>query len=123
MVNGTWDVSELENEAAHLGGTAQPGQSGNAVLSGHVTLRRGWGPFIHLERLKSGDTVIVYAGDQTFTYRVVDTKHVLPDDVSVTYPTFAPTLTLITCTTWDADTRAYAERGAVLAELVNDATP
>lgn len=123
IINGTWDVSKLENEVAHLGGTAQPGQNGNTVLSGHVTLRSGWGPFMHLERLQSGDTVIVYAGDENYTYRVVGTKHVLPDDVSVTYPTFAPTLTLITCTTWDADNPTYAERVAVLAELVNDATP
>ena len=107
MVNGTWDVSKMENEVAHLGGTAQPGQSGNAVLAGHVALRRGWGPFTHPERLKSGDTVIVHAGDQTYMYRVVDSRHVLPDDVSVTYPTSAPTLTLITYTTWNADTRTF----------------
>jgi sortase A len=108
---------------AHLEGTANPGEKGNVVLSGHVTLRRGSGPFRYLERLQTGDTVTVYAGEQAYTYRVVDKRHVQPTDVSVTYPTIAPTLTLITCTNWDADDRTYTERVAVIAELVGEGRP
>jgi LPXTG-site transpeptidase (sortase) family protein len=123
ITDKTWDVSELAHEVAHLKGTANPGEKGNVVLSGHVTLRRGSGPFRYLERLQAGDTVTVYAGEQAYTYRVVDKRHVQPTDVSVTYPTIDPTVTLITCTSWDADDRTYTERVAVIAELVGEGRP
>lgn len=116
----TWDMSGLTNEIAHLGGTANPGEKSNMVLAGHVTLRNGAGPFLHLERLKPGDTAIVYAGEEAHTYRVVGQRYVSPDDVSVTHPTSGPALTLITCTTWDAENREYSERVAVIARLVQE---
>jgi LPXTG-site transpeptidase (sortase) family protein len=116
----TWDMSGLTDEIAHLGGTANPGEQGNMVLAGHVTLRIGAGPFLHLESLKEGDEAIVYAGDEAYTYRVVTKKHVPPDDVSVAYPTSAPMLTMLTCTSWDAQNRRYSERVAVIARLVQE---
>lgn len=78
ITDKTWDVSGLTYEIAHLGGTANPGEDNNMVLAGHVTLRRGAGPFLHLERLEPGDTTIVYAGEQAHTYRVVSKRYVGP---------------------------------------------
>lgn len=123
LANGTWDVSGLTYEVAHLGGTANPGENGNLALTGHITLRRGSGPFLHLEALQPGDLAIVYAEDQAYMYRVVNKRHVGPTDVSVTFPTSEPILTLITCTNWDAENRTYTERVAVIAELIGQEMP
>ncbi len=123
ITNKTWDVSGLTYEIAHLGGTANPGERNNMVLAGHVTLRRGAGPFLHLESLEPGDMAIVYAGEQAYTYRVVSKRYVGPTDVSVAHPTSDPILTLITCTDWDAENRTYTQRVAVIAELVEEERP
>jgi sortase A len=123
ITNKTWDVSGLTYEIAHLGGTANPGEKNNMVLAGHVTLRIGAGPFLHVESLEPGDLAIVYAGDQAYTYRVVTKSYIGPTDVSVAYPTSDPILTLITCTDWDAENRRYNQRVAVIAELVEEGTP
>ena len=123
IVDKTWDISVLTYEIAHLGGTANPGEKSNMVLAGHVTLRTGGGPFLKLEYLKPGDTATVYAGDEAHTYRVVDKKYVAPDDVSVTHPGSDAILTLLTCTSWDAENRAYRQRVAVIADLVEHGPP
>jgi len=123
ITNKTWDLSGLTYEIAHLGGTASPGQKNNMVFAGHVTLKRGAGPFLRLESLEPGDMAIVYAGEQAYTYRVVSKRHVGPTDVSVAYPTSDPILTLLTCTNWDAENRRYTERVAVIAQLVEGGAP
>jgi len=93
------------------------------VLAGHVTLKRGAGPFLHLENLEPGDMAIAYAGEQAYAYRVVSKRYVEPTDVSVVYSTSDAILTLITCSNWDAENRTYTERVAVTAELVEEGTP
>lgn len=123
IANKTWDLSWVAQEIAHLGGTSNPGEKNNMVLAGHVTLKRGAGPFLHLESLEPGDTAIVYAGEQAHTYRVVSKRYVGPTDVSVAYPASDPILTLLTCTNWDAENRTYTGRVVVIAELVEDRTP
>jgi len=121
--NKTWNVSLVEYEIAHLGGTANPGDKSNLVLAGHVTLKKGPGPFLNLESLQVGDKAIVYAGSRAYTYRVVSKRHVPSSEVSVAQPTTEAILTLITCTNWDAENRKYRERVAIVAELVTKATP
>lgn len=123
ITNNTWDVSGLTYEIAHLGGTANPGEKNNMVLAGHVTLKRGAGPFLHLESLEPGDMAIVYAEEQAYTYRVMSKRYVGLTDVSVAYPTSDPILTLLTCTNWDAENRTYIERVAMIAELVKEGAP
>ena len=123
ITNKTWDVSGLTHEIAHLGGTANPGEKNNMVLAGHVTLKRGAGPFLHVESLEPGDMAIVYAGEQAYTYRVVTTRYIGPTDVSIAYPTSDPILTLVSCTNWDAENRVYLQRVAVIAELVEEESP
>lgn len=122
ITNKTWDISGLTYEIAHLGGTANPGEKNNMVLAGHVTLKRGAGPFLNLESLEPGDMAVVYAGERAYTYRVVTKRYVEITDVSVAHPISDPILTLITCTGWDAQNRVYTERVAVIAELVEEGT-
>jgi sortase A len=123
IVGDTWDVSSLTHEIGHLAGTANPGEASNMVLSAHVTLRKGAGPFQRLEWLGEGATAVVYAGEEAYTYRVVEKKYVAPDDVSVAYPTSSPVLTLLTCTKWDAESRRYSGRLAVIGSLVEEEIP
>lgn len=56
---------------------------------------------------------------QFYTYQVVNIRKGSPTDVDVTYPTSDPTLTLITCTTWDAQKGAFAQRLVVTARLIS----
>jgi sortase A len=123
IVGDTWDVSSLTNEIGHLAGTANPGERSNMVLSAHVTLKTGAGPFQRLEWLRRGATAVVYTGEEEYIYRVVRKEYVAPEDVSVTYPTYSPVLTLLTCTKWDAENRRYSERLAVFATLVEEEIP
>jgi LPXTG-site transpeptidase (sortase) family protein len=120
IVDGRWDVSSLTQEVGHLERTGHPGESNNMVLAGHVTLRRGGGPFLRLEELQLGDVVIVHAGDQAYVYRVVSKKYVSPTEVSVAFPTQEPILTLLTCASesWDAANKTYTQRAAIVCELL-----
>ncbi|HHX65029.1 MAG TPA: class F sortase [Chloroflexi bacterium] len=122
LANQTWDLSSIEYEIAHLGGTAYPGEGSNVVLAGHVTLvGRRLGPFIHLEALSQGDMIEVHTDRHLRQFRVTETRVVPPTDVSVVYGTETSILTLITCTTWDANTRSYLERVVVVAEEIEPA--
>src|SRR5258708_5545049 len=78
-------------------GLAGPGQNGNMVLSGHISSPNEGAVFHHLPDLKVGEGVIVGTEERQYLYRVVDTRTVTPDEVSVLDQTPDPTVTLITC--------------------------
>jgi sortase A len=120
IIDGRWDVSHLTQEIGHLERTANPGEHNNMVLAGHVTLRRGAGPFLRLEELEAGDEVIVYARELAYVYRVVRKQYVAPTEVSVAFPTTDPILTLLTCASgsWDAANRSYSQRAVIICDLV-----
>jgi sortase A len=90
------DWQTLKKGVGHTPGTANPGEAGNCVLSGHDDV---YGEvFRYLSDLKSGDEVLVYTSDgQGFKYVVKTSFLVLPDAVEVLDPTPDPVLTLITC--------------------------
>ncbi len=114
-----WDISRLTTQVAHLAGTAYPGESGNVVLAGHITIPgAGWGPFQKLDTLQVGDMLFIEQGDITYTYRVAEKKLVEPTEVQVAYPTPDSRLTLITCAGWSEITQNYAQRIVVVAEEV-----
>jgi sortase A len=67
VVEGTDDAS-LEKGPGHYVGTALPGEIGNFAIAGH---RVGKGePFLNLDRLQAGDTVIVETKLSWYVYRV-----------------------------------------------------
>ncbi len=80
--------------------SAMPGQPGNMVLTGHVSVanraHRAW--FATLDRVQEGDVVEVYAGDQAYRYVVEWVGVVDPDAVEVLRSDAAATVTLVTCT-------------------------
>jgi LPXTG-site transpeptidase (sortase) family protein len=113
-----WDISRLKSEVAHLAGTSYPGEPGNAVLAGHITVPgAGWGPFQELETLQPGDRIFIERGGTEFVYVVSENKVVEPEAVDVAYPTPDTRLTLITCTGWDAIFQTYSQRIVIVALL------
>jgi sortase A len=105
----TWE--QLKLGVGHHLNTADPGERGNMVLSGHDDI---YGEiFRYLGDLELGDEIVIYAGEQPYRYIVRAKQIVDPTDVSVLAPTTKPVATLITCYPYMVDTH----RIVVVAEL------
>ena len=108
---------ELKQGVGHHPGSAQPGELGNVVISGHNDI---FGQiFRRLGKLAPDDEIILYAGDQPYHYVVVEKRVVAPTEVEIMEPTDEPTLTLITCHPYLIDT----QRMVVFARLVEPQEP
>jgi LPXTG-site transpeptidase (sortase) family protein len=83
---------ELSEGPGHMKQTAQPGETGNAVITAHRDTF-----FRHIYELNKGDQIQVRRSGRIFTYEVTGHKIVMPEDISVIKPTNNPQLTLITC--------------------------
>jgi sortase A len=104
---------QLKKGVAQHIGTADPGQSGNMVLSGHDDI---YGEiFRYLDKLKPGDEVIVFTNQRQYTYVVDGTQIVAPTSVEVMAPTGSPVVTLISCYPYLVD----KQRIVVRANLQN----
>lgn len=113
---GTWDVPAFK--AGHAEFTAGAGQSGNAVLVGHVTSLTLGNVFQELERVRVGDRIEVVSGAREFDYQVTEVRVVPRTEVSVIEPTENASISLITCTgVWLPHLRDYADRLVVRGEL------
>lgn len=116
----TWQVDHLGQAIGHLEGTARPGSNSNVVLAGHVTLAEGvYGPFAGLGQLKEGDLLVIYEGDQKFTYKVDGYQIVERTAIDVTYPSQSGQVTLITCNNWNEETNRYEQRLVVKGHLTD----
>ncbi len=96
----SWE--ELKQGIGHRVGSANPGERGNLVLSGHDDVYGE--PFRDLEKLDVGKDVLVYAGGTSFRYVIKAKRVVAPNDLSVLVPSKNPVITLITCTPYRVDT-------------------
>jgi sortase A len=83
---------ELSEGPGHMKQTAQPGETGNAVITAHRDTF-----FRHIYELNRGDQIKVRRSGRLFTYEVTGKRIVMPEDISVIKPTNDPQLTLITC--------------------------
>lgn len=83
---------QLSIGPAHVTDTAFPGETGNAVITGHRDTF-----FRHIYELQKGDSILVRSNGEVFKYEVTGKKIVKPEDVSVLKPTRDAQLTLITC--------------------------
>ena len=94
----TWETA-WQAVGHHLD-SALPGQPGNVVLTGHVSVadRRNLAAFAHLENVRAGDVIDVYSGDEVYHYRVERVAVVAPEAVQVLRSEQSSTVTLITCT-------------------------
>jgi sortase A len=83
---------ELSAGPGHMQQTAEPGETGNAVITAHRDTF-----FRHIYELTKGDQIQVRRSGRTFTFEVTGKRIVVPEDISVIKPTTDPQLTLITC--------------------------
>jgi sortase A len=98
---GSWIWEAPAFAVGHYGGTANPGEIGNAVFTGHIRsnpIKEEGSVFGRLPEIELGHTVYLYNADgRQFTYVVVEMKVVLPSEISILDPTPDETLTLVTC--------------------------
>lgn len=104
---------QLKKGVAQHIGSANPGQSGNVVLSAHNDV---YGElFRDLDKLQPGDLVKLYTQQRQYIYRVDRTELVEPTAVEVMASTGAPSVTLISCYPYLVD----KQRIVVFARLQN----
>jgi len=95
-------------------GTANPGETGNVVVSAHNDI---FGElFKDLDKLKAGDEVILTTQDKSFTYIVTGTQIVEPTRVDLMAQSSEKLLTMISCYPYRIDN----QRIVVIAVLQED---
>jgi len=100
IAGDSWE--DLKKGVGHHPGSAEPGQVGNMVVSAHNDV---YGEiFRDLDKLQSGDEVLVYTDAGAFRYIVNRVEIVAPTKVEVMDPTDYPALTMITCYPYLLDT-------------------
>jgi len=105
------DWEPLKQGAGHHVGSANPGESGNCVISAHNDI---FGEiFRGLPDIDLGDEVFVHTASQVYRYIVTQKRIIEPTEVSVMYPASSPVLTLISCYPYGIDTH----RVVVIGEL------
>ncbi len=108
------DWEQLKKGVGQHIGSAQPGQTGNMVLSAHNDI---FGEiFRHLDKLQPGDEIIISTEVNAYTYVVREITTVEPTAVQVMAPTGFPSATLISCYPYQVNT----QRIVVFADLVTN---
>jgi LPXTG-site transpeptidase (sortase) family protein len=114
----SWEVPKFV--AGHAEGSASAGETGNAILLGHVTSLTLGNVFEHLHEVSVGDPVEVYTGVNRYVYRAQEVQDIVRSNIAVLDPTPDPRLTLITCSgLWLPTIRDYDQRLIVRAELIH----
>jgi len=104
---------QLKKGVGHHINSANPGESGNVVLSAHNDIHGEI--FRHLDQLEAGDLIIIFSERQSYTYVVEDVLFVEPTQVEFLASTGAPTATLISCYPYMIDNK----RIIVIANLID----
>jgi len=107
-----WETAPFA--VGHHKGSGLPGESGNVVLSGHISSPREGAVFSKLPKVEPGDGIVVGTADRQYLYVVVETKVVTPDAVEVLDPTDQSVVTMLTC----VPDGIYSHRLVVRAEAV-----
>ncbi len=90
-----WETAPFS--AGHHVGTANPGEAGNTVISGHISSTREGAVFSRLPQINTGDGVVVVTRDRDYVYQVVDKRVVDPTMVEVMNSSDGEILTILTC--------------------------
>lgn len=94
---------QLKKGVGQHAGTPNPGESGNVVLSAHNDV---FGEiFRDLDKLKTGDTIVLFTNLRTYTYTINQNRIVQPSQVEVMSPTSDSVVTLISCYPYMVDNR------------------
>jgi sortase A len=102
IVQGTgWE--QLKKGVGQLIGSANPGDKNNVVLTAHNDI---FGEiFRDLDLLQTGDQIILYTSQRSYTYIVAGTEVVEPTRVEVMAPTDKAIVTLISCYPYRVDNK------------------
>lgn len=121
LQGNAWNVEPLRQEVGWLQSTGNDPYDMDRplALAAHSTLNPDGaaGPFKRLGELRRGDEIVLTWGGQTFTYNVLRSYIVQPQDVNVLYSKQPQTLILTTCTDWNPETQSYIFRLIVEATL------
>jgi sortase A len=105
---------QLKKGVGQLIGSANPGSSGNVVLSAHNDI---FGEiFRDLDQLEIGDSLQIYTNERTYKYKVINSQIVGPDRVDLISQTDAPMLTLVSCYPYLVDTQRIVITAGLAAE-------
>jgi sortase (surface protein transpeptidase) len=120
--DGTLEVpSDFDDTGWYTGGPA-PGETGPAVVAGHIDSQRGPAVFYRLRELRPGDEITVGRADGSSVRFTVDgiaqyPKRAFPTE-AVFGPSPDPILRLITCGgSFDRSRRSYRDNVVVTARL------
>lgn len=93
--------------AWHRARTSTPGHGSNTVIVGHrFTYANPSGVFYHLDKLATGDEILLMWDNKSYIYKVTGSRVVPATETSVEDPTESELLTLYTCTPlWSAKDR------------------
>jgi sortase A len=92
-------------------GSPNPGQNGNLVLSAHNDV---FGEiFRDLDRLKEGDSIVLFTNSRTYTYVIQQTQIVEPTQVEVMAGTQDAVVTLISCYPYMTDNQRIVVKGVL----------
>lgn len=112
---------DLNNEIVHYGGTALPGENGNAAIFGHSVLPQFFDPknyktiFSTLPTLTLGDDIFLKYDNITYRYKVENLSVRNPDDLSMLEQQHDDSyITMVTC----VPPGTYWQRLHVRARLV-----
>ncbi|MBN1171549.1 MAG: class E sortase [Micromonosporaceae bacterium] len=119
--------ADIRYAPGHYPTTVLPGQVGNFSIAGHRTLKIFW----DLDKLKSGDLIVVETREAWFTYKVTQSHVVSPKAVSVIAPVpnkpgVKATQAMVTLTTCNPKTQNYQRlvvHGALAGRQAHDAGP
>lgn len=78
--------------------TSNPNLGGNTVLSGHRFTYGGPAVFYHLDKVKSGDKIVVYWDKARHEYTVTEIREVPPTATEILKQSEDKKLTIYTCT-------------------------
>jgi sortase A len=105
---------QLKKGVGQHAGSINPGQKGNLVLSAHNDI---FGEiFRDLDRLNTGDEIVLYTNQQSYHYIISNRRIVEPTDVSVMSAGNQPIVTLISCYPYMVDN----QRIVITANLQNN---
>ena len=118
--NGALEAPKSFTNAGWWSGGARPGESGPAVIAGHVDSKTGPAVFYRLRDLHRGDAIVVTRRDGSTVRFTVQRSASYPKNrfpTNAVYgPTAKPALRLITCSgTFDRSTGHYLDNTVVYA--------
>ncbi len=126
MPDGSMGVPKLPRDTAWYMLGPKPGETGSAVIAGHVNWLYGaTGVFAHIKSLKPGDLITVQDNHGANTPFVVREIRAFgqKDDASDVFRSYdgKSHLNLVTCSgIWDKAARIYSKRLVVFADKVGD---